>query len=79
MTNRLERVDFLTMALVVENYKSKSKAECSLPDLAVCRVRRAEVNGLFYCLTENSACCQHVEAHANKLFCFHPDPSKLKS
>jgi len=67
------------MALSTDNNESESDSGCPLPDFAVCHVRRAEVNGFFYCLTPNSASCQHFEAHADKPYCFHPDASQLKS
>jgi|GEM_PF-6103780 len=67
------------MAFTEENYQSQSNSECALPDPAICRVRRAEVSGFFYCLTPNSASCQHAEPHADQTYCFHPDPTQLKS
>lgn len=58
---------------------SASKTGGRFPDFTVCRVAPAGVSRLQYCLLSKPADCPYAERHADKTFCFFPDPSRFGS
>jgi hypothetical protein len=57
--------------------QSAPKPSRTLPDKAICRVRRGGLADLLHCLVPEPDECEYAEPHAGDMFCFHPKRDEI--